>query len=140
MYVDADNCPMKDEVYRVAGRHKLEVYVVSHERIRTPQELRIVPVVVEAGPKAADKWIADHARQGDVVITGDVPLAERAVKTGARALHPSGRLFKVEDFANAPGSRSVAAGPTPVASAEDRTRFAKALDEVVLKAQRGGSG
>src|SRR3954454_19218122 len=93
LYVDADACPMKNEVYRVADRYGLPVIVVSNSWIRVPREPRIELVVVEAGPDAADDWIAARAGIGDGVITADTPLAGRALKSGAQALHPAGRPF-----------------------------------------------
>ena len=93
LYVDADACPVKDEVYRVTGRYGLAVFVVSNSWIRTPAEARITPVVVDEGPDVADDWIAERAGLGDVVITADIPLAERALAAGAQAVHPTGRPF-----------------------------------------------
>src|SRR3954451_22602408 len=137
LYVDADACPVKDEVYRVADRYALPVFVVSNSWIRVPREPHITLVVVEAGPDAA------RAGTGDVVITADVPLADRALKTGAQALHPAGRPFT---SANILASRSigehlramgeVTRGPKAFAAA-DRSRFLQALDAAVMRARRG---
>src|SRR3954454_11683659 len=98
LYVDADACPVKDEIYRVADRYALPVLVVSNSWIRVPREPRIKLVVVEAGPDAADDWIAAQAGTGDVVITADTPLADRDLKAGAQALHPTGRPFSLANI------------------------------------------
>src|ERR671926_1372780 len=90
LYVDADACPVKDEVYRVAARYQLPVFVVSNSWIRVTEQARITPLVVKEGPDAADDWIAEHAGPGDIVITADIPLADRALKAGAQAIHPNG--------------------------------------------------
>jgi len=145
IYIDADACPVKDEVYRVADRYRLAVFVVSNSWIRIPRHERITSVVVEAGPDAADDWIAERAGRGDIVVTADIPLAQRALKSGALALHPAGRLFTPDNIGGALASRAVGehlrsigevtSGPKPFAPA-DRSRFLQALDAAVVKAQR----
>ncbi len=145
LYVDADACPVKDEVYRVADRYGLEVFVVSNSWIRTPQSPRIQIVVVDAGPDVADDWIAERAGRGDVVITADIPLAQRALAAGAQALHPTGRPFTPDNIGGALASRAVGehlrsmgeitGGPKAFAGA-DRSRFLQALDTAVVKARR----
>ena len=144
-YIDADACPVKDEVYRVAARYALPVFVVSNSWIRVPREGRITQVVVEDGPDVADDWIAERAGKGDVVITADIPLADRVLKSGAQALHPSGRIFTADSIGAALASRSIGehlrsmgeitGGPKPFAPA-DRSRFLQALDAAVVKARR----
>ena len=144
-YIDADACPVKDEVYRVAARYALSVFVVSNSWIRVPREGRITQVVVEDGPDVADDWIAERAGKGDVVITADIPLADRVLKAGAQALHPSGRIFTADSIGAALASRSIGehlrsmgeitGGPKPFAPA-DRSRFLQALDAAVVKARR----
>ena len=146
LYVDADACPVKDEVYRVAARYALPVIVVSNSWIRVPREPRIELVVVEAGQDAADDWIAARAGMGDVVITADTPLADRALKAGAQALHPTGRPFTAANIGAALASRSigehlrgmgeVTRGPKPFTAA-DRSSFLQALDAAVVRARRG---
>jgi hypothetical protein len=146
LYIDADACPVKDEVYRVADRYGLPVYVVSNSWIRTPPNVRIASVVVEDGPDVADDWIAERAGPGDVVITADIPLADRVLKAGAQALHPTGRTFTADSIGGALASRSigehlrsvgeVTRGPKPFA-ATDRSRFLQALDTAVVKARKG---
>src|SRR4030095_13669695 len=96
LYIDADACPVKDEIYRVAERYALVVFVVSNSWIRVPRDERVTPILVDEGPDAADDWIAERAAAGDVVITADTPLADRALKAGAQALHPTGRPFTAD--------------------------------------------
>src|ERR1051325_10374164 len=93
IYVDADACPVKNEIYRVAGRHGLNVQVVSNSPIAVPREPWITRVVVGAGMDAADDWIAERAGPNDIVITADVPLASRSFKTGATVIAPNGKVF-----------------------------------------------
>src|ERR1700755_2535636 len=91
IYVDADACPVKNEVYRVAERHGLKVFVVSNSFINVPRDPMIERVVVSQGMDEADNWIAERAMQGDVVITADVPLASRAFRAGAAVIAPNGK-------------------------------------------------
>ncbi len=136
---------MKDEVYRVAERYALAVLVVSNSWIRLPPDPRIASVVVDAGPDVADDWIAERAGPGDIVITADIPLAERALKAGAQALHPNGRPFTADSIGSALASRlvgehlrsmgEITSGPRPFAPA-DRSRFLQALDQAVVRAKR----
>src|SRR5215211_8592476 len=93
IYIDADACPVKQEVYRVAERHGLKVFVVSNSPIAVPRDPRIERVVVAAGMDAADDWIAERATKGAIVVTQDIPLAARAVKAGAVAIAPNGKPF-----------------------------------------------
>jgi len=145
LYIDADACPVKDEVYRVAERYALPVFVVSNSWIRTPKDPRITSVVVDAGPDIADDWIAERAAPGDVVITADIPLAERSLKAGAQALHPNGKPFTLDNIGGALASRGIGehlrsigeitGGPKPF-GLTDRSRFLQALDTAVVKARR----
>ena len=93
IYVDADACPVKDEIYRVAARHGLPVSVVAGNFIRVPQDPLIERIAAGAAQDAADDWIAERARAGDVVVTADIPLASRCVKAGAEAIAPNGKPF-----------------------------------------------
>ncbi len=146
LYIDADACPVKDEVYRVAERYALPVFVVSNSWIRTPRRPGISSVVVEAGPDVADDWIAERAGPADVVVTADIPLAARALKAGAQAIHSNGRPFTIDGIGAALASRAigehlrgmgeVTRGPPPFAPA-DRSRFLQALDAAVVRARRG---
>jgi uncharacterized protein YaiI (UPF0178 family) len=145
LYIDADACPVKDEVYRVAGRYSLAVFVVCNSWIRTPADPKITLVVVDEGPDVADDWIAARAGPGDVVVTGDIPLAHRSLAAGAQALHPAGRPFTSDNIGSALASRAVGehlrsmgeitSGPRAFAPA-DRSRFLQALDAAVVKARR----
>jgi uncharacterized protein YaiI (UPF0178 family) len=145
LYIDADACPVKDEVYRVAERYALPVFVVSNSWIRVPQDPRITSVVVEAGPDVADDWIAERAGPKDVVVTADIPLADRALKNGAQAIHPNGKPFTADNIGGALASRGIGehlrsmgeitGGPKPFANA-DRSRFLQALDQAIVKARR----
>ena len=93
IYVDADACPVKDEIYRVATRHGLPVSVVAGQFIRVPQDPLIERIAAGSGMDAADDWIAERAGKGDIVITSDIPLASRCVKSGAEVLAPNGKPF-----------------------------------------------
>jgi uncharacterized protein YaiI (UPF0178 family) len=145
LYIDADACPVKDEAYRVGERYRLAVFVVSNSWIRTPQGPRVTAIVVEEGPDVADDWIAERAGVGDIVITADIPLAQRALAAGAQALHPNGRVFTTDNIGGALASRAIGehlrsfgeitGGPKPFGPA-DRSRFLQALDAAVVKAQR----
>jgi hypothetical protein len=145
LYVDADACPVKDEVYKVAGRYGLRVFVVCNSWIRTPQDPSVALVVVDAGPDVADDWIAERAGRGDIVITADIPLAGRALDGGAQALHPAGRPFTADNIGGALASRAIGehlrsmgeitGGPKPFAAA-DRSKFLQALDLAVVRARK----
>jgi hypothetical protein len=145
LYIDADACPVKDEAYRVAARYGLSVFVVCNSWIRTPPGSGVQLVVVEAGPDVADDWIAERAGVGDIVVTADIPLAQRALAAGAQAIHPAGRPFTADNIGGALASRAVGehlrsmgettGGPKPFVPA-DRSRFLQALDAAVVKAQR----
>jgi uncharacterized protein len=145
IFIDADACPVKDEVYKVAARYGLKTFVVSNGFIRTPPGPMIEFVMVEAGPDIADDWIAERAEPGDIVVTNDIPLADRVLKAGAVALAPNGRLFTPDSIGSALASRAVAehirsmgemtGGPKPFAPA-DRSRFLQALDEAVNREKR----
>ena len=145
IYIDADACPVKDEVYRVAARFGLPVSVVSNSFMRVPQDPLIERVVVSAGPDAADDWIAERASPASIVITADVPLAARCVKAGAAVLAPNGRAFTrdaigmavamrdlMTDLRSAGGTTS---GPPPF-SPRDRSAFLSALDQTIRRMQR----
>jgi uncharacterized protein YaiI (UPF0178 family) len=147
IYVDADACPVKQEVYRVAGRHGLKVYVVSNSGVAVPRDDLIERVVVPQGPDAADDWIAERAAPGAVVITNDVPLAARAVKAGAAVIAPTGKEFSESSIGNALAMRNlmdslrsageITGGPKPFAP-RDRSEFLGALDRAVTRLKRAG--
>ena len=145
LYVDADACPVKEEVYKVARRVGLDVYVVANSFIRTPAEPRIKFILVEAGPDLADDWIADRLSPGDVVITNDIPLAARALKKKAEAISPTGKAFTADMIGSALATRGlmehlrsfgeITSGPAPFGQ-KDRSAFLSALDAAVQRAKK----
>ena len=145
IFVDADGCPVKQEVYRVARRYGLKVTLVSNSRMRTPQEGWIEAVVVEGQFNAADDWIVEHVGENDIVITGDIPLASRCLEKGAQVLAPTGRIFREEGIGDALATRellshlrdlgTITGGPAPF-DKQDRSRFLQRLDETI-QALRG---
>jgi uncharacterized protein YaiI (UPF0178 family) len=145
IFVDGDACPVKDEVYAVAARIGLAVIVVANQRINVPRDLGVEMIVVEEGPDAADDWIAEEIRAGDVVITADIPLAARCLEVGAFALGTNGREFTPDSIGGALATREIKAsiresgvvtgGPPPL-SARDRSRFSNELDRIVQRAIR----
>jgi uncharacterized protein YaiI (UPF0178 family) len=146
IFIDADACPVKDEVYKVAARYALKTWVVCNAFMLVPQHPRIERVIVEAGPDVADDWIAQRAQTGDIVVTNDIPLAERALNAGAAAIAPNGRAFNRESIGSAIAQRAimeqirstgaVTGGPKPF-DRNDRSRFLRALDEAVNRSLRG---
>lgn len=148
IFVDGDACPVKDEIYAVAARLGLAVVVVANQRIHVPRDLGVELVVVSDGPDAADDWIADEIRAGDVVITADLPLAARCLAVGAAALGTNGREFTVDSIGGALATREIKAGlresgvstggPPPL-GARDRSRFSNELDRIVQRALRTAS-
>ena len=147
IYVDADACPVKDEIYRVAARHGLLVSVVAGNFIRVPNDPLIERIAAGSGMDAADDWIAERAGKGDIVITADIPLASRCVKAGADAIAPNGRAFTEASVGMALATRNlmqdlreagaVTGGPKPF-SARDRSAFLSALDLAVVRLKRAG--
>ena len=145
LYIDADACPVKDEVYKVALRYQAPVFVVSNSWIRVPTLKLVTPVVVEQGPDVADDWIAERADPASIVITADIPLADRVLKAGGQAIHPTGRAFTADNIGSARASRGigehlrsmgeVTGGPKAFTPA-DRSKFLQALDAAVVKAKR----
>ena len=152
IFVDADACPVKDEIYRVASRHGVPVAVVANSRIHVPLGLGAELVWVSDGPDAADDWIAAAVRAGDVVVTADVPLAARCLRAGARVLGSNGHPFDEDSIGDALATRDlkaslreagIASGGPPPLTAKDRSRFLSKLDELVqrgLREQSAGSG
>jgi uncharacterized protein YaiI (UPF0178 family) len=154
VYIDADACPVKQEIYRVAERFlargtALEVIVVSNAPIAVPRAAYIERVVVGAGMDEADNWIAERAGRGDLVITADVPLAARAVKAGAEAIAPNGRPFTEDAIGMALATRNlmsdlrsagaITSGPKAFAPA-DRSRFLSGIDAALMRLVRAGFG
>jgi uncharacterized protein len=144
IYIDADACPVKGEVYRVARRYGVRVAVVANAPLRVPPDGRI-ELVVRPGFGGADDWIAEQAGPGDVVVTADIPLAARCVAKGARVLDPKGREFTERDVGAALATRDLmdqlrqagvaTGGPAPM-TAKDRSRFLSKLDEAVNAVRR----
>src|SRR6266545_7054931 len=139
IYVDADACPVKGEVYRVARRYALRVAVVANAPLKVPAE-DLVELVVRPGFGAADDWIAEQAGPGDIVVTADIPLAARCLEKGARVLDPKGYPFTDNDIGSALALRAlmdelrqggaVTGGPAAM-TPKDRSRFLSRLDEAV---------
>jgi len=148
IFVDADACPVKDEIYRVAQRYSLAVTLVANAWMRVPQSRHIQLEVVADGFDAADDWIAEQSGQDDIVITADIPLAGRCLANGARVLGPSGKPFTKDNIGSALATREllselrdmgeISGGPPPF-SKRDRSLFLQQLDQMinaVLKKQR----
>lgn len=147
IFVDADACPVKDEVYRVAGRYGLKVWVVANGWMRVPDSPLIERVTVTEGLDVADDWIATRAGPGDVVVTADVPLADRCVKAGARVIAPSGRPFTASSIGNDLATRNLLTelrdtgqirGGGRAFTKEDRSRFLGSLDTAIQAIRRTG--
>jgi uncharacterized protein len=151
IYVDGDACPVREEVFRVADRLGLGVFVVSNgsRPIRPSGRPNVHMITVAATPDAADDWIAEQITAADVCVTADIPLASRCLAKGARALAPTGRVWTGDNIGNALAGRDVSrhlrelgiatSGPAPL-SKQDRSRFLSALDTVGQAARRGKAG
>ncbi len=149
IYVDADACPAKTEVYRVAERCALKVYVVSNSYMAVPRAPLIERIVVGSDPDAADDWIAERVTRGSIVITADVPLAHRSIKAGADVIAPTGRVLTEASIGMALATRNlmedlrsageITGGPKPF-QARDRSSFLSALDLVIVRLKREGFG
>ena len=147
IFIDADACPVKQEVYRVAERHGLHVFVVSNTPIAVPREPYIERVVVAAGMDKADDYIAERAATGVIVITADVPLAARVVKAGAVAIAPNGKPFSESSIGMTLATRNlmdqlrsageITGGPKPF-SPKDRSAFLGSLDREIVRLKRAG--
>ncbi len=145
--VDADACPVKDEVYRVAARHRLQVAIVANSPIAVPRDGSIRRVHVAEGPDVADDWIAARAGPGAIVVTADIPLAARCVKVGASVIAPNGKLHSEASIGATLATRNlmdslrsageVTGGPPPFAP-RDRSAFLSALDLAIQRLKRRG--
>lgn len=145
IYIDADSCPVKDEVYRVARRCSLKVHVVANSFVPVPPDALFRLVVVGAGDDVADDWIAGRAGRGDIVISADVLLAARCLKLGARVVDPKGREFTDDSIGSQVAGRELSrrlresgietAGPSPM-TGKDRGKFLGTLDTVVQAIRR----
>ena len=145
IYIDADACPVKDEVYKVAGRYGLKTFVVANAFLQIPASPRIERVIVESGPDIADDWIAERVEAGDVVITNDIPLAERVLAAGGSAIAPNGRAFNNNSIGSAIAQRAImeqirstgeiTGGPRPFTAA-DRSQCLQAMDQAIQQELR----
>ncbi|MBT3991608.1 MAG: YaiI/YqxD family protein [Rhodospirillaceae bacterium] len=145
IYVDADACPVKDEVLKVATRHSLKVFMVSDGGIRPYPSPLVELVIIEQGADAADDWIAEHIGNGDITITSDIPLAARCLEKGAAALKPNGEAFTENSIGMALATRElmqglretgeITGGPRPF-SKRDRSEFLNALEVTVQSAKK----
>jgi uncharacterized protein YaiI (UPF0178 family) len=145
IYVDADACPVKEEIYRVAARHGLPVSVVAGQFIRVPQDPLIERIAAGSAMDAADDWIASRAGAGDIVVTADIPLASRCVKAGAEVIAPNGKPFTEQSIGMTLAMRNlmtdlrssgeITGGPKSF-GAKDRSTFLSALDQAIRRIQR----
>jgi uncharacterized protein YaiI (UPF0178 family) len=140
IYVDADACPVKDEVLRVAERHNLQVYVVSNSGMRPSRNPMVRQIVVPQTPDAADDWIAEHIMAQDICVTADIPLAARCIEKGAHALHSNGKPFTEESIGMALAMRDLmqqlresgdVKGTNPPFTKDDRSRFLRVMEETI---------
>ncbi len=141
LFVDADACPVKDEVYSVSTRYGLPVVLVANSRLQVPAGMGVEMVVVDKGPDAADDWIAQNIQPGDIVVTADLPLAARCLEAGASAIGNDGRPFNEDMIGSALAMRSLkqglremgemSGGPSGI-SQRDRSRFLQQLDQLVV--------
>jgi len=149
IYIDGDACPVKDEVYKVAARYDLKVFVVSNQAIFVPDRPSIERVVVKGGLDVADDWIAEQIGADDIAITSDIPLADRCLARGARVIGPKGHAFTESGIGDALATRAlldtlrqsgvVGGGPAPYAP-RDRSRFLSKLDETIQAIRRRKPG
>lgn len=145
IFVDGDACPVKDEVYKVALRMEVPVTVVANSFLRVPRHELIDQVVVEADPDAADDHIAERADQWSVVVTADIPLADRCLKAGAIVIAPNGKPFTESSIGSAMATRAlmqdlraggdIVGGPAPFTK-QDRSRFLQELDKAIVQLKR----
>jgi uncharacterized protein len=145
IYVDADACPVKEEIYRVARRYGVKVYIVANAPIRVPKEELIELIVVPGGFDVADDWIVERIGAGDIAVTTDIPLAGRCLARGCRVLSPKGSEFTEDAIGDALATRALlemlrqsgdfGGGPAPFAKS-DRSRFLSKLDETIHAIRR----
>ena len=145
IFVDADACPVKQEIYRVAKRYGLKVILVSNSWMRTPESSWLELIIVDKGSDVVDDWIVEHAGSDDIVISGDIPLASRCLKKGALVLGNTGRPFTEVNIGDVLSIRNLLCdlreqgmmigGPRPFTK-KDRSKFLQALDEMIVKIRR----
>ena len=142
IFVDADACPVRNEILSVAERHDVEVYLVSNRGFRTGDNPRVHNILVSDAFDAADDWIAERVKEGDVVVTGDIPLAKRAIEAGAKALGSTGREFTEQGIGMAMAMRDLmtdlramgeVSGGGPAFSKKDRETFIRELERLVRR-------
>ena len=145
LYIDADACPVKNEVFRVARRYRLKVYLVSNSLMQIPPDEFIELIIVHEGFDAADDWIATHITETDIAVTADIPLAARCLKKGVSVIGPTGKPFDDNSIGMAVATRDLmtdmrSAGATtrgpPPLSRQDISRFLSALDLAVMRLKR----
>lgn len=146
VYIDADACPVKAEAERVATRHKVKMYVVCNGGLRPSQNPLVETVIVPDGPDVADMWIADRATKGDVVVTGDIPLAAKCVAAGARVIRHNGEMFTEANIGQQLATRDLMAdlraadpfrqGGGKAFSKADRSRFLDVMERELRAAQK----
>ena len=145
VFIDADACPVKQEVYRVAGRYNIEVTLVANSWMRVPNEPWVSLELVGDGSDAADDWIVEHLQEHDIVITSEIPLADRCLKKGAKVLGSSGRPFTNANIGEALATRDllselrgageITGGPPPLTK-RDRSLFLQQLDQIIQSIRR----
>ncbi|MGH1418024.1 MAG: YaiI/YqxD family protein [Hyphomicrobiaceae bacterium] len=145
-YVDADACPVKDAVVRVAERHNVQLFFVSNSWMKLPNSGVVERVVVSAGPDVADDWIAERCTSGDIVVTSDIPLASRCVKAGAKVLAPDGKAFSESSIGMALAMRDLMTDLRETSGMQthnkafmprDRSRFLDAMERLVQDIKHG---
>jgi uncharacterized protein len=145
IYIDADGCPVKDEIYRVAGRYKLTVFVVANKYLHIPSDPLTIMQVVSGGFDAADDWIVENAKPGDIVVTSDILLAARCIPKGVRSLGPKGHEWTEDNIGDAVANRELMqnlrhmgemrGGPAPM-DKKDRSKFLGQLDQIIQSVNR----
>ena len=145
IYIDADACPVKEDIFRIASRHDMQVYVVSNRPLHVPVDENIHKVRVGSDPDAADNWICEHIKTGDIVITTDILLADRCLKKSAHAISPTGKVFNDDNIGAAKAMRELRAylretGVVPSYNAafskKKRSHFLQALEEMIQSIKR----
>jgi uncharacterized protein len=145
IYIDADACPTKWEIFKIAKRHNLEVYLVSNSRLNMVVDENVHKIQVNSDPDAADNWISEHIENGDIVVTMDILLADRCLKKGARAISPIGKVFNDNNIGTAKAMRELGAylretgvvpSYNPTFSKYNRSRFLQALEEMIQSIKR----
>lgn len=145
IYVDADACPVKKEIFRVAIRHNLQVYLVSNSRLAMIVDKNVHKILVDSNLDAADNWICTHIESDDIVVTTDILLAERCLKKGAHGVSPMGKIFNNDNIGSAKAIRDlyahlretgVASNYNAIFSTRDRSRFLQVLEEIIQTIKR----